>query len=217
MEASFWHERWEKHEIGFHKNEVNPTLLKFQSSLQVVPGKTVLVPLCGKSLDMKWLKEQGMSVVGVELSPLACEEFFKDSHLPFEKLKKEGFDIYESDGITLWCGDFFLLPENLKFDSIYDRASNIALPPQMRKAYYEKLQRFLGPHTKLLLLTIEYDESLLPGPPFSVPEEEIRKAYSGFEITKLVDRTVDLENPRFAEAQAIVTEKVYQIRLKSKL
>lgn len=209
MEASFWHERWEKHEIGFHKNEVNPTLLKFQSELALSPGKTVLVPLCGKSVDMKWLREQGAQVVGVELSPLACEEFFKEAEILYQNTVASPFTLYEAEGITLWCGDFFQLPETLAFDAIYDRASTIALPPPMRLAYYQKLQTFLGARTQLLLLAIEYDQSLLSGPPFSVPEEEVRKAYSGFQIQKLVDRPVDLENPRFSEAKAKVTEKVY--------
>jgi len=215
MEAPFWLERWKNHEIGFHKIEVNPTLLKFQSTLALSPGKTVLVPLCGKSVDMKWLLNQGVRVVGVELSSLACEEFFKESEIlfkkTFKKTEKAQFTLYEAEGITIWCGDFFQLPQLEAVDAIYDRASNIALPPTMRKAYYQKLQTFFGPSTQLLLLAIEYDESLLSGPPFSVPEEEIRQAYSGFQITKLVDRPIDLENARFSEAKAKVTEKVYAL------
>lgn len=211
MEAPFWLERWKNHEIGFHKSEVNPTLLKFKDTLALSPGKTVLVPLCGKSLAMKWLRNQGVKVVGVELSPLACEEFFKESEMLFKKTENSQFTLYEAEGITIWCGDFFQLPQLEAIDAIYDRASNIALPPPMRKAYYQKLQSFFGPSTALLLLAIEYDESLLSGPPFSVPEEEIRKAYSGFQITKLVDRPIDLENPRFSEAKAKVTEKVYAL------
>jgi Thiopurine S-methyltransferase (TPMT). len=35
----------------------------------------VLVPLCGKSLDMDWLLDAGYKVFGIELSNIAIQAF----------------------------------------------------------------------------------------------------------------------------------------------
>lgn len=75
MNEAFWHERWARNEIGFHLGEVNPYLLRHWPSLALPNGARVLVPLCGKSLDMAWLVEQGFTVVGVELSEKAVRAF----------------------------------------------------------------------------------------------------------------------------------------------
>ena len=54
-----------------------------------VPDGTcsVFVPLCGKSLDMVWLLEQGFSVTGCEISELAVQQFFTENSIPYEKRK----------------------------------------------------------------------------------------------------------------------------------
>ena len=79
MKKEYWLERWRQEEIGFHQSEINPYLRQYWPDLQVAPGKQVFIPLCGKSRDMIWLREQNLSVLGVELSPLAVEAFFKEN------------------------------------------------------------------------------------------------------------------------------------------
>jgi len=211
MDPKFWIERWEKKEIGFHKTEVNPGLLSVQSQLGLKPGQTVLAPLCGKSLDLLWFARQGLKVVGVELSSLACEEFFFENKIHFEKIKMKEFEVYRSPQIELWCGDFFQFSSPEPFNLIYDRASNIALPPEMRKLYYTQVHRFLSEKAQLCLIAIEYDQTLIEGPPFSVGEDEIRKAYAAFKIKKLSDKEIGMDNKRFEEAQVKAHEKIYCI------
>lgn len=211
MDAQFWLDRWKNREIGFHKTVVNPSLLAVQKELDLKPGQKVLVPLCGKSLDMVWFSQQGLHVTGVELASAACDEFFAENHLKVQKEEKGGGTLYSSDSIQLWCGDFFKFSENQKFDLIYDRAATIALPESLRAHYFKKTQSFLEMGARLCLITIEYDQKRIEGPPFSVSEPEIRKAYSQFKIVKWKDRVLPTDNPRFTEARIEVTEKIYWI------
>jgi thiopurine S-methyltransferase len=81
MNKAFWLERWEKKEIGFHKTEVNPSLLLVKDHFNIQKKQTVFVPLCGKSVDMLWFVEQGLQVIGVELSPIGVEEFVKENKI----------------------------------------------------------------------------------------------------------------------------------------
>src|SRR5690348_18017582 len=76
MRAEFWLERWREGRTGFHRDTPMPLLLRHWPALALPRGSRVLVPLCGKTLDMPWLAEQGHRVLGVELSPLAVEQFF---------------------------------------------------------------------------------------------------------------------------------------------
>ena len=134
MEKNYWNEKWEKKEIGFHQDSGHPALPKY---FEVLSGTKVLVPLCGKSKDMLWLAAHGFKVVGVELSPIACRDFFEEASLPFSLSQREGFTVFEGTDISLWCGDFFKLPQSAiaGMTTIYDRAALIALPPDTRKQY----------------------------------------------------------------------------------
>lgn len=211
MDPHFWMERWKKKEIGFHKTEVNPGLLSVENHFDLKSGDRVLVPLCGKSLDLLWFTHQKLKVIGIELSPIACEEFFCENRIAFEKARIEKFEVYQAPQIEIWCGDFFDFEYREPFDFIYDRASNIALPPEMRKLYYPQIQRFLSSKTQLCLMTIEYPQALIEGPPFSVSESEVEKAYADFQIKKLRDKELEMENKRFEEAKVKVREKIYRI------
>ncbi len=65
MDKQFWIEKWHANEIGFHQEDVNPYLQTWWDKLQINPGGTVFVPLCGKSRDMLWLLKQGYKVIGI--------------------------------------------------------------------------------------------------------------------------------------------------------
>ena len=71
MNSSFWHQRWEKNEIGFHEDKPNPLLVKHFHELSVARGCRIFVPLCGKTLDISWLLSRDYRVAGAELSQLA--------------------------------------------------------------------------------------------------------------------------------------------------
>lgn len=181
MHAEFWQTRWSRNEIGFHLDEVNPYLQRHWPALGLAPQARVLVPLCGKSLDLGWLAAQGHAVVGVELSPKAVEDFFQEQHLQPQVEQRDGFQIYRAAGLEIFCGDVFALSvEHLgACDALFDRAALIALPPEMRVAYAAHLKRLLKPGTPGLLVSLDYDQAQMSGPPFSVPDEEVQALLAG--------------------------------------
>jgi len=202
MEPDFWHERWENNLIGFHLDEVNPHLRAHWSSLDVKPGSRVLVPLCGKSLDLVWLVEQGYEVVGVEISPIAIKDFFAENHLKAKRIANERCDIWQGEGITLLCGDLFeLTAQDIgHIDAVYDRASLIALPPAMRRRYVDSLDSLVSAGIPHLLITLDYDPQQMDGPPFAVSDDEVRELYGEkYQIHRLQSDDVLAQNERFRE------------------
>lgn len=202
MKRDFWLERWERGETGFHQDEINPYLLQHWPELHVAPGGEVFVPLCGKSLDMVWLRERGYFVLGVELSPIAVQEFFKEQGLTPDRESREKFDNYIADGICLSCGDFFdLRKEDLaQVSAVYDRASLVALPPEMRERYARHLVSILSPGTQILLVTFDYPQAEMAGPPFAVAANEVVALYRDYaEIRLLAQQDALAQNPRFQQ------------------
>jgi thiopurine S-methyltransferase len=176
MDSQFWRERWARNQIGFHLPEVNPYLQRHWPRLALAQGAKVLVPLCGKSLDLVWLASQGHRVLGVELSEQAVEAFFSEQGLT-PRISQHGvFKVYQADVIEVWCGDFFALDADALRDctALYDRAALIALPPLMRARYTEHLNVLLGAGCKGLLITLDYDQAQKAGPPFAVTDDEVK-------------------------------------------
>lgn len=214
MEPEFWHERWENNLIGFHLDEVNPHLRAHWASLDVTPGSRVLVPLCGKSLDLVWLAGQGYKVVGIEISPIAIKDFFAENHLKARRIANQRCDIWQSEAITLLCGDLFELTarDTGPIDAVYDRAALIALPPAMRRRYVEKLEQ-LVPAAPHLLITLDYDPAQMDGPPFAVSDDEVRALYvNKYRVDRLQSDDVLADNARFRERGLDrLTEAVYRL------
>lgn len=174
MEADFWHSRWQEGRIGFHQDDVNDFLQHHWASLKLPPKSTIFVPLCGKSLDMLWLASQGHRVIGVELSEIAAQQFFAEQNVQPNVVKGDLFTSYSANNVTILCGDFFDLAANLNgVAAVFDRAALIALPKDMRTRYAEHLRKLLPSGCQMLLVGMEYDESVLSGPPFNVPWAEI--------------------------------------------
>ncbi|MFJ7885315.1 thiopurine S-methyltransferase [Pseudomonas sp. NPDC096917] len=180
MQPEFWHARWERNQIGFHLDKVNAYLQRLWPAIGVEQGSRVLVPLCGKSLDLSWLAANGYEVLGVELSQTAVEQFFREQQIEPRIHQQGAFKVYEAGPITLLCGDFFALTveDVAQCTGLYDRAAIIALPPQMREAYVQHLSNILAQGCKGLLITLDYDQSLMNGPPFSVPDAEVQRLWS---------------------------------------
>ena len=190
MDHSFWQERWQQNEIGFHMDERHEYLHQFYHRLHVGP-ETVFVPLCGKSPDLLWLRQQGARVVGVELSQLAVEAFFSENSLPVRTDSIDSFDRYQSDGITLLCGDLLRL-DAASLDGVrgvYDRGSLVALPPLMRQQYARHLCHILPADCRMLVVSYDYDQSEIAGPPFAVPMAEIEELFGNeFSVELLVEQ-----------------------------
>lgn len=200
MKKEFWLERWEREEIGFHQDEINSYLRQYWDELNTASDALVFVPLCGKSSDLLWLRKQGHQVLGVELSPIAVQAFFRENNLIPHCATTGKFDRYEADGISILCGDFFDLDraDLAKVNAVYDRASLIALPPEMRERYARHLISILPPSTKTLLITFDYPQHEMQGPPFAVSKSEVEALYSGRASFRLLAQLDVLpQNPRF--------------------
>ena len=178
----------------------------------------VFVPLCGKSLDMGWLRERGAGVLGVELSPIAAEAFFEErgDEPTFHASGK--FGCYEADRVRILCGDFFDLNRDdmAGVGAVYDRASMIALPPEMRERYVRHMASILQTGARVLLITLDYPQDQMDGPPFSVSPSEVEALYRDCaKISLLAQADVLSDNPRFAErGLARLLENIYLLEFK---
>ncbi len=199
MHPEFWHERWQQGQIGFHQPDYHDGLTRYWPTLGA-KGR-VLVPLCGRSLDLAWLARQGHDVTGVELSPIAAAGFFEHERLTPVVTHDGVFGHYTAAGIEILQGDFFDLEagRDHRFDACYDRAALIALPADMRSRYATHLGRLLRPGATGLLVTLEYDQERMPGPPFSVPVAEVEALLGrDFALDLLETRDIIGQEPKFA-------------------
>lgn len=188
MEQEFWHQRWAENQIGFHRDSVHPMLMRYWSTLCPMPDETVLVPLCGKSIDLNWLAEKHEHVIGVELSDIAVRAFFSENlYTPQVHRAPSGHTHYCFDELELISGDFFtarLSPTSL----IYDRAALVAMPPSMRDQYVHRVRDLLAPGGRLLLITLFYPQAD-DNPPFSIDTSIVEEALSGLDIRLLETQT----------------------------
>lgn len=202
MKKEFWLERWERGEIGFHQDEINPYLRQYWPELSNSHVGEVFVPLCGKSLDMMWLRRHGCKVFGVELSSIAVQDFFRENGQSPTHAISGKFEICEADGIRILCGDFFDLNKEdmAQVSAVYDRASLVALPPDMRERYARHLVDILRPATQILLVTFDYPQAEMQGPPFAVSVKDVETLYGKYaDIRLLAQKDTLPENPRFVQ------------------
>ncbi|MBK6598354.1 MAG: thiopurine S-methyltransferase [Proteobacteria bacterium] len=215
MEPDFWLERWQCGETGFNQPVPHPALERHWDTLRVRAGGTAFVPLSGKSVDMVWLAERGYQVVGVELAAIAVREFFAERQLTPRQEQVGPLTRYRAGPYCLWQGDIFdLTPQLLgQIDAVFDRAALIALPPPMRVRYAQHLTRLTPPGTATLLVTLEYDQQQMPGPPHSVLPAEVQSLYgAAHELVELehYDQLADM--PRFRErGLTTLDERVYRL------
>jgi thiopurine S-methyltransferase len=216
VEPDFWHERWQSKEIGFHQAAYHDLMQKHWPELGLGPGSQVFVPLCGKSLDMVWLAGAGHRVIGAELSRIAVEEFFAERSLAPQIEAAGGFSVYRAGPYEIWCGDFFELPRSAlaEVEGVYDRASLVAFPPEMQERYAATLTGLMPERARMLLVTLDYDQSQMAGPPFAVSREQVRRLFGDrFAITEVAARSGIPKNPQFvARGLSSLEECVYVLR-----
>ena len=214
MNPDFWHQRWHDNQIGFHQAAPTPLLLKHWPSLGVPAGAKVFVPLAGKSLDMLWFASQGHRVLGVELSKLAVEQFFAEHGLqPDIETTRYGTH-YRAGDIEIINGDAFGLDEVALRDcaAVFDRAALIALPPDLRMRYASELYAKLPTGCRGLLITLEYPQAERDGPPFSVPEGEVRASFGrDWDIDLLDRRPIPPDHPGFVSGVSKLDTAVYSL------
>jgi thiopurine S-methyltransferase len=216
MDNDFWHTRWQADQIGFHQNEINPYLVQYWGLLQLEQQSRVFVPLCGKTLDMIWLLDQGHAVIGNEISQLATEAFFGENRLTPEVRQETGFTRWSCDRIEILCGDFFGLAtvDIGRIDAFYDRAALIALSASQRARYATRMAELLRPQTPGLLITLDYEQGRMEGPPFAVTDTEVKDLHlDGFSIEQLAHIDIIDTQPRFREkGLTAMHESVYRLR-----
>lgn len=179
MQDTYWLTRWENNDIRFHEGCANALLIEHCAALQLAPAARIFVPFCGKSMDMAWLLSQGYHVIGAELSPLAVQQFFAELGEKPQQSKIGSLSCYQAHNITIFVGDFFTLTAAMvgSIDAVYDRAALVALPPAMRPLYSKHLLSVCQ-QAPQLLIAYDYDQTAMPGPPFSVPRTEINQHYA---------------------------------------
>jgi len=223
MEIDFWLERWNNNKLGFHQLKVNPYLAYLYGqkgpAMEQRQALKVFVPLCGKSKDMLWLSQNGYKVFAIECSDRAVKDFFEENALNYRHAEKDEHALYQSNDlasqIEIFQGDFFSLQQKDLdgITDIYDRASLIALPPEMRQQYADKMVELQKPGIRTLLVTLTFDPTEMKGPPFSVTEEEVHQLYSdNFSIEKILYKDVIKEEEGLRNrGLTALTETVYKL------
>lgn len=206
--AAFWNDRWGTNQIGFHQATPDAQLVARWPALGLARQARVLVPLCGKSLDLSWLAARGHTVVGVELSPIAIAALFAERGATPKPRKRGAYIAWSAGPVTILEGSIFNLATAKlpAFDALWDRAALIALPPTHRDAYVAAVRRALSPASTGLLVSFAYDQTRRDGPPFSVPDAEVRRHYPG---ARALDRHA-LDDARFNDLGG-VEEVVWRV------
>lgn len=215
MEPGFWLQRWQEGRIGFHRDAVMPLLERYWPMLELPADAAVFVPLAGKTLDMHWLAALGHPVLGAELSPLAVEAFFAEAGLVPQREQDADGVHHRSGRIDLVLGDVFALSAATlaSMRGVYDRAALIALPPDMRRRYAGEVYGRLPRGCRGLLITLEYPQAEKDGPPFSVPEDEVRGLFAAhWDVELLERRDILASEPGFrAEGVTALSTAVYRL------
>jgi thiopurine S-methyltransferase len=218
MDSEFWQQRWREGRIGFHQAQATPLLVAHWPTLELPRDSRVFVPLAGKSLDMPWLAAQGHRVLGVELSPLAVARFFEERGLVPRVHDSHLGRHHVAGAIELICGDVFDLDAQVLADcaAVYDRAALIALPPELRRRYVRELHARLPAGCRGLLISMEYPPHEKQGPPFAVPETEVRELYGrDWQVATLERRDILAQQPGFvAEGVSALETVVYRLSRK---
>lgn len=214
MDALFWHERWVEGRLSFHQSDYNAQLVEYWPTLGLWDRARVLVPLCGKSLDMVWLAARGHTVVGVELSPIAAEAFFAEQGLTPTRTRSGPFERFEAGRLSILCGDFFAMSHRIagSFDAVYDRAASIALPPELRQRYLHRVTDLLRHLPTGLMILFEYDISEMEGPPFSVSLESVSEMAPGLRLETLSEEDVEVPEHLAGKGLTHLTRRVCSVR-----
>lgn len=214
MESSYWVGRWENGQIGFHEGSPNAWLEEHVALLGPGDGRRVLVPLCGKTIDLAFLAAHGFEVVGVELAMKAAEAFFEEAGLAPTRARVGEHTTLSAGRITIVVGDFFATTEASfgRFDAVYDRAAVVALPPDMRTRYAATVRALSRDDVVGLVVTFEHDAPATT-PPFSVTADELERLFPELERTPLGSTEIDRDRTRFEERGAtFAREHAYAVR-----
>jgi thiopurine S-methyltransferase len=210
MEHDFWRDRWANDQIGFHEKDGNKLLARHFDAIELPEGSRYFLPLCGKTGDIARLLVKGYRVVGVELVEKAIVQLFEELGVAPEIADVGPFKRYTAPDVDVFVGDFFALTAEIlgPVDAVYDRAALVAFPAEMRVRYTAHLAA-ITKHARQMLITFEYDQSDMDGPPFNVHEDEVRRHYADAYEIELVRRKVI---PQGLKGEVAANETVWLLR-----
>ena len=221
MESNFWLEKWKTNNIAFHKSEANPFLVNYFKELSLKRESRVFLPLCGKTLDIAWLLSKGYHVAGVELSEIAIKQLFQELGIKSKIAEvgqlnhysgKNKLNHYSGKNIDIFVGNIFNLSSNMLglVDAIYDRAALVALPKETRDRYTAHLMKITNKAPQLLI-SYEYDQNLMEGPPFSVSNEQIHQHYQdSYNLTLIFSKNL----PNGLKGKYVAKENIWLLKNK---
>lgn len=192
MEPQYWLSRWQAGDIGFDQTQPNTNLVTYLNTLELHEGAHIFVPLCGKSIDVIWLLEQGFQITGVELSEDAVKSLFAALGIQ-PKVDKSGDHLcYRHGRLRIFVGDIFdLTTQQLgETNAIYDRAALVALPYNLRVKYANALS-VLCPTANQLVVTVEYPQPEADSTPQSISHSHFLELYAhDYSVSMLANKEV---------------------------
>ena len=217
MQAEFWLKKWELGETGFDQRTVNEILESCWPAVEAPADATVLVPLCGKSLDMRWLAEQGHAIVGVELSAVACQAFFDTIERVPRVSTARSLRAWIAEPYRILQGDFMIATtaDIGAVSFFYDRAALVAMPPDMQPGYTRHLLSLVPSGATGLVNCLEYPPEEMQGPPFSIGETRLRELLGAkCRLRRLLSREIETKGTAL-EGRGLdtVTETAYRVQV----
>jgi thiopurine S-methyltransferase len=186
-----WQQKWESDTPKWHKDHVHEMLQKHYDYLSGgMSSCSIYVPMCGKTLDMKWLAELGHNVVGCDVIEKSAELFYNENNISFEKYNDDGFIIYKSTDqnlkIKFYVGDVYKCVSDRigTFDAIWDCNAFGAVDKEDRERYISLMSSLLKPSGRLLLCANEYDQALRWEAPHTIPSQLVKELFGheGFSV-----------------------------------
>ena len=192
----YWENRWITNQTGWHRSVYNDLMVKYWPELGIPTDSKVLVPLCGKSLDMLWLAEKGHAIVGIEFTRVAVERFFSENNLEHTIVKHPSYIEFSSERFTILNGNILAIPSDLiQAEAWYDRAAMIAINPDLREDYVSQIRQQTKVGAVGLLITYSYPQEQMEGPPFSLNNDDVFQLFQdGFRVECL--ETIELEDEK---------------------
>ncbi len=215
MEYEDWKARWDQGQIGFHLGRPHPAL---ERHIGLFSGATsVLVPLAGKTFDLDRLADVVPEVFANEFVDSAARAYFRErDQVPRERA--QGTTLILSQGqVSFLIDDFFALvppPIEERVGAVFDRAALVAVDPSERARYVDQLANLMRPGGVILLVTFEFDQDKIGGPPFSIGEDEVRALFSPRFSVELLEHLDEPAGDRFKKAGIpVLREAIYRITL----
>lgn len=211
---NLWLQLWkDRQQDDFHLLAANPLLIRFWPTLKACRCQRILVPLCGKSMDMVWLSEQGYEVIGIELSPIAVKAFFAENRLKAKRQRIGNFVRWRAGNISIWCGDYFSMTAKQlgQIDAVLDRAALTALASETRKAYIDQLVKLTESDTRIMLFTLEVIDKATDQSAKPIDKELTELCKDSYTIKLLYSEIIPKDRGNRSE---LIDEylKVYQLR-----